>query len=60
MLHADGTVMVDLPRLDYITDETPAPGTMNPSLWRQSQVMRLGGLYQARNNDIANLTIVRR
>ena len=38
---------------------------MNPSLWRQSQVIRRGGLYkvadglyQARNNDIGNLTIV--
>ena len=44
---------------------TPAPDTVNPSLWRQSQVMRRGGLYkvvdgvyQVRNNDIANLTIV--
>ena len=38
---------------------------MNPSLWRQSQVMRRGGLfkvvdglYQVRNNDIGDLTIV--
>ena len=57
--------MMDLSRLDYITDEAPAPDTVNPSLWRQSQVIRRGGLYkvtdglyQARNNDIANLTIV--
>ena len=46
-------------------DDTAAPDTVNPSLWRQSQVMRRGGLYlvtdgvyQARSNDIANLTIV--
>jgi alkyl sulfatase BDS1-like metallo-beta-lactamase superfamily hydrolase len=65
LLHADGTVMFGLARLDYITDDAPAPDTVNPSLWRQSQVMRRGGLYkvtdglyQARNNDIANLTIV--
>jgi alkyl sulfatase BDS1-like metallo-beta-lactamase superfamily hydrolase len=65
LLHADGTVMFDLSRLDYITDDALAPDTVNPSLWRQSQVMRRGGLYkvtdglyQARNNDIANLTIV--
>jgi alkyl sulfatase BDS1-like metallo-beta-lactamase superfamily hydrolase len=65
LLRADGTVLFDLSRLDYITDDAPAPDTVNPSLWRQSQVMRRGGLYkvtdglyQARNNDIANLTIV--
>ena len=41
------------------------PDSVNPSLWRQSQVMTKGGLYkvvdgvyQSRNNDIANLTIV--
>jgi len=65
VLHADGTLMLDLSRFDYISDDAPAPDTVNPSLWRQSQVMRRGGLYkvteglyQARNNDIANLTIV--
>ena len=38
---------------------------MNPSLWRQSQLIRKGGLYkvvdgvyQVRNNDIANLTVI--
>jgi alkyl sulfatase BDS1-like metallo-beta-lactamase superfamily hydrolase len=63
LLHADGSLLFDLSRLDYITDDAPAPGMVNPSLWRQSQVMRRGrlykvtdGLYQARNNDIANLT----
>jgi alkyl sulfatase BDS1-like metallo-beta-lactamase superfamily hydrolase len=65
LLHADGSLMFDLGRLDYITDDAPAPDTVNPSLWRQSQVMRRGGLYQVtdglyqvRNNDIANLTII--
>jgi alkyl sulfatase BDS1-like metallo-beta-lactamase superfamily hydrolase len=61
----DGSVLFDLSRLDYIADDAPAPETVNPSLWRQSQIMRRGGLYkvtdglyQVRNNDIANLTIV--
>ena len=43
----------------------PRRTTVNPSLWRQSQVMRRGGLfkvvdglYQVRNNDIGDLTIV--
>jgi alkyl sulfatase BDS1-like metallo-beta-lactamase superfamily hydrolase len=65
LLHADRTLMSDLSRYDYITDDAPAPDTVNPSLWRQSQLLRRGGLYkvtegvyQVRNNDIANLTIV--
>ena len=62
---ADGHVIFDSQAYEYITDDAPAPDTVNPSLWRQSQVMRRGGLYkvteglyQARNNDIADLTIV--
>lgn len=61
----DGRVIFDGGRLAYLTDETPAPDTVNPSLWRQSQVLRRGGLfkvvdglYQVRNNDIADLTVV--
>lgn len=55
----------DLDSYAYITDDAPAPDTVNPSLWRQSQVMRraglykvVDGLYQVRNNDIGDLTIV--
>jgi alkyl sulfatase BDS1-like metallo-beta-lactamase superfamily hydrolase len=55
----------DLGRYEYITDDSPAPDTVNPSLWRQSQVITKGGLYkvtdglyQARNNDMGNLAIV--
>jgi alkyl sulfatase BDS1-like metallo-beta-lactamase superfamily hydrolase len=62
---ADGHVIFDGQAYQYITDDAPAPDTVNPSLWRQSQVIRHGGLYkvtdglyQARNNDIANLTVV--
>jgi alkyl sulfatase BDS1-like metallo-beta-lactamase superfamily hydrolase len=62
---ADGHVIFDGQKYEYITDDAAAPDTVNPSLWRQSQVMRRGGLYkvtdglyQARNNDIADLTIV--
>jgi alkyl sulfatase BDS1-like metallo-beta-lactamase superfamily hydrolase len=46
-------------------DEAPCPPTVNPSLWRQSQLCARGGLfkvvdrlYQVRNQDISNLTIV--
>jgi alkyl sulfatase BDS1-like metallo-beta-lactamase superfamily hydrolase len=45
---------------------TPTPDTVNPSLWRQSQLNALYGLfevedgiYQVRGYDISNMTIIR-
>jgi alkyl sulfatase BDS1-like metallo-beta-lactamase superfamily hydrolase len=62
---SDGSVVFDPSAFDYIRDEDPAPDSVNPSLWRQSQIIKRGGLfevtkglYQVRNNDIANLTVV--
>ncbi|MGW4366880.1 alkyl/aryl-sulfatase [Nocardia takedensis] len=62
---ADGHVVFDPRDFDFIDPEASAPDSVEPSLWRQSQVMALGGLfevvpglYQVRNNDIANLTVV--
>ncbi|MFE5912693.1 alkyl/aryl-sulfatase [Streptomyces wedmorensis] len=62
---ADGRVIFDAARFDHLAEDAPAPDTVNPSLWRQSQVIRKGGLYkvvdgvyQVRNNDIANLTVI--
>ncbi|MGW0937683.1 alkyl/aryl-sulfatase [Streptomyces sp. NPDC002666] len=61
----DGRVIFDAARYDYLADDAPAPDTVHPSLWRQSQLIRKGGLYkvvdgvyQVRNNDIANLTVI--
>ncbi|MER2224145.1 MAG: MBL fold metallo-hydrolase, partial [Rhodococcus sp. (in: high G+C Gram-positive bacteria)] len=61
----DGHVVFDPEAMAYIGDDVPAPDTVNPSLWRQGQLMRRGGLYQVtdrlyqvRNNDLANLTVV--
>ncbi|WP_278260810.1 MBL fold metallo-hydrolase [Nocardia sp. AG03] len=58
-------VVFDPAEFDYLTDDAPAPDSVNPSLWRQSQLISRGGLYevtkgiyQARNNDIANLTVI--
>ena len=49
----------------FIEEGSDAPDTVNPSLWRQSQLVLKGGLfkvcerlYQVRNADISNLTIV--
>jgi alkyl sulfatase BDS1-like metallo-beta-lactamase superfamily hydrolase len=49
----------------FITEGAAAPDTVNPSLWRQSQLINLGGLfevtdgiYQVRNQDLSNMTII--
>ncbi|MYR08137.1 MBL fold metallo-hydrolase [Gordonia sp. SID5947] len=63
---SDGTSVVFDPRdFDFIQDDAEAPESVNPSLWRQSQQVKRGGLfevadgvYQVRSNDIANLTII--
>src|SRR3546814_3554498 len=47
------------------SDLAEAPDTVNPSLWRQSQLINIGGLfevvdgiYQVRNLDLSNMTII--
>jgi alkyl sulfatase BDS1-like metallo-beta-lactamase superfamily hydrolase len=49
----------------FIKPDAPAPDTVNPSLWRQAQLINLGGLfqvadgiYQVRNQDLSNMTII--
>ncbi|MGD9988690.1 alkyl/aryl-sulfatase [Pseudonocardia sp.] len=61
----DGHTIFDPKWFDFLAEDAERPDTVNPSLWRQSQVMAKSGLYkvadrlyQVRNNDIANLTIV--
>ena len=65
ILNAGGQKVWDLPALAWIEDDAPPPPTVHPSLWRQSQLMRHAGLfevceriYQVRNQDIANVTII--
>lgn len=60
-----GKVVFDPSQFDYLAGDPPVPDSVHPSLWRQSQLISRGGLfevtkgiYQARNNDIANLTVV--
>jgi alkyl sulfatase BDS1-like metallo-beta-lactamase superfamily hydrolase len=61
----DGRVVWDPSKFSFVADDAPAPPSVNPSLWRQSQLCAKGGLfkvvdrlYQVRNHDISNLTIV--
>lgn len=64
--NSQGLAVWDISRFtDFIKEGAPAPDTVNPSLWRQSQLTLLGGLYrvtdrmyQVRNADLSNLTIV--
>jgi len=50
---------------DFVKEGIAAPDTVNPSLWRQSQLTNISGLfmvtdgiYQVRNQDLSNMTIV--
>jgi alkyl sulfatase BDS1-like metallo-beta-lactamase superfamily hydrolase len=49
----------------FITEGDKAPDTVNPSLWRQAQLINMAGLfqvadglYQIRNLDLSNMTII--
>ncbi|MGO4670673.1 alkyl/aryl-sulfatase [Bosea sp. 2RAB26] len=49
----------------FIKPDAAAPDTVNPSLWRQSQLINISGLfkvtdglYQVRNLDLSNMTII--
>jgi alkyl sulfatase BDS1-like metallo-beta-lactamase superfamily hydrolase len=61
--NADGDVIWDNDRFAFLSGEAPA--TVNPSLWRQSQLLQKHGLfevtdgiYQVRGLDLSNMTIV--
>ena len=61
----DGSEVWNTQKYSFIEEGSPAPDTVNPSLWRQSQLVLKGGLfkvtdrlYQVRNADLSNLTIV--
>jgi alkyl sulfatase BDS1-like metallo-beta-lactamase superfamily hydrolase len=62
---SDGKVTFDLSQMTFL--EGDAPGSVNPSLWRQAQLNALNhglyevtdGLYQVRSYDIANMTFIK-
>lgn len=60
-----GNLVWDSGKFSFITEAAAAPDTVNPSLWRQSQLITIAGLfevtegiYQVRNQDLSNMTIV--
>lgn len=60
---ADGGPVWDGPAYDFLTGA--CPDTVHPSLWRQGQLCNLQGLfqvcegiYQVRNLDLSNMTLV--
>ena len=63
ILAADGHVVWDCSRYDFIKGD--APGTANPSLWRQGKLAARHGLYeltdgvyQVRGLDLSNMSLV--
>ncbi|MDZ4372081.1 MAG: alkyl sulfatase dimerization domain-containing protein [Phenylobacterium sp.] len=63
ILAADGRVVWDLSAFDFL--KGPAPASVNPSLWRQSQLLAKHGLFevtpgiwQVRGFDLANATFI--
>lgn len=60
-----GNAIWDPAKYAFIKEGMAAPDTVNPSLWRQSQLINISGLfkvadgiYQVRNHDLSNMTIV--
>ena len=60
-----GKPVYDLGAYAFIKEGSPAPDTVNPSLWRQSQLIMIGGLfevaehiYQVRAADLSNITFI--
>ncbi|HEY4308599.1 MAG TPA: alkyl sulfatase dimerization domain-containing protein [Pirellulales bacterium] len=60
-----GDVVWDPNQFGFIKEDAAAPDTVNPSLWRQSQLVNISGLfevteriYQVRNADLSNMTLI--
>lgn len=60
-----GKVVWDVGKFSFIKEGSKAPETVNPSLWRQSQLVKMGGLfkvdehiYQVRTADLSNITFI--
>lgn len=60
-----GRVVWDIGKFDFIKENSSAPDTVNPSLWRQSQLVKMSGLYkvtdniyQVRTADLSNISFI--
>jgi len=63
-IESDGNVVYDMRQFDFLSGE--APETVNPSLWRVSELNAKAGLfevgegiYQIRSFDLANMSFIR-
>lgn len=63
ILNEDGSVAWEVGQFDFVKDS--APDTVNPSLWRQSKLNSIHGLfevtkgiYQIRGYDLAQMTLI--
>jgi alkyl sulfatase BDS1-like metallo-beta-lactamase superfamily hydrolase len=61
----DGRPVWDLSKFAFIKPDAAAPDSVNPSLWRQSQLLMHTGLfkvidrvYQVRGADLSNITFI--
>lgn len=62
---AAGNVIWNPGQYGFIREGEAAPATVNPSLWRNAQLINISGLfevtdgiYQVRNLDLSNMTII--
>ncbi|WP_310619131.1 alkyl/aryl-sulfatase [Flexibacterium corallicola] len=60
-----GQVVYDFKKFSFIKQGSIAPTSVNPSLWRQAQLIMMGGLfkvsdriYQVRAADLSNITFI--
>lgn len=60
-----GNLVWDPKKYAFIKEGEKSPDTVNPSLWRQAQLINISGLfevtdgiYQIRNLDLSNMTII--
>lgn len=65
ILDKDGNVIWSQREYEFVTDFTPSPASVNPSLWSNTQMNHYYGLfevtkgvYQIRGYDFTNLTVV--
>jgi alkyl sulfatase BDS1-like metallo-beta-lactamase superfamily hydrolase len=64
-VESNGWTVYDGGALDFVEEGSEAPDTVNPSLWRNAQLIKKSGLfevtdrlYQVRGQDLSNLTII--